>query len=234
DEPLVASHPLSTGFDDVVRVGLAAGESEPTKPAESVEGTQMARLFAAATQLVERAREPFFLWLHARGMQGICDAPYAFREQYANEDEPPPPTIVAPPQRHLTADDDPDHLWGICQAYAGQITLVDDCLGALWESLEDEQLSDDTLLVVLGARGFPLGRNGRLGDVDQIVSWIWDWYADPIGSLATQLNAKLDGIQRLIVDGSDDVQGLRSRLKVYAEERARVRASAVLAVLRVN
>lgn len=167
DEPLVASHPLLTGFDDTVRVGLAAGEKQSTKAAESVEETQMARLFAAATQLVERAREPFFLWLHARGMQGIWDAPYAFREQYANEDEAPPPTVVAPPQHYLSAEDDPDYLWGICQAYAGQVTLVDDCLGALWESLEDEQLSDDTLLVVLGARGFPLGRNGRLGDVDQ-------------------------------------------------------------------
>lgn len=70
--------------------------------------------------------------------------------------------------------------------------------------------------------------------VDQIVSWVWDWYADPIGSLTAQLNAKLDGIRRLLVDGSDDVQGLRSRLRSYAEERARVREAAVLAVLEAN
>ncbi|HJT36380.1 MAG TPA: hypothetical protein VJ783_30435 [Pirellulales bacterium] len=70
--------------------------------------------------------------------------------------------------------------------------------------------------------------------VDQIVSWVWDWYADPIGSLTMQLNAKLDGIHRLLVDGSDEVQGLRSRLKAYAEKRARVRESAVLAVLEAN
>lgn len=68
--------------------------------------------------------------------------------------------------------------------------------------------------------------------VDQIVSWVWDWYADPVGSLAAQLNGKLDEIHHLIVDGSSDVPGLRSRLKVYTDERARVREAAVLAVLR--
>jgi hypothetical protein len=68
--------------------------------------------------------------------------------------------------------------------------------------------------------------------VDQIVSWIWDWYADPIGSLIAQLDTKLDGLNRLIVDGSDDVEGLRCRLKAYAGERARLRETAVLAVLK--
>lgn len=67
--------------------------------------------------------------------------------------------------------------------------------------------------------------------VDQIVSWVWDWYADPVGSLAKQLDAKLDGLNRLIVDGSDDVQGLRARLRAYAADRARIRATAVLSVL---
>ena len=70
--------------------------------------------------------------------------------------------------------------------------------------------------------------------VDQIVSWVWDWYADPVGSLATQLDSKLDGLNRLIVDGSDDVQGLRMRLKAYSENRADVRETAVLAILQTQ
>lgn len=68
--------------------------------------------------------------------------------------------------------------------------------------------------------------------VDQIVSWVWDRYADPVGSLASQLDRKLADMRDLIVDGSDDMQGLRSRLKNYADERARVREAAVLAILR--
>lgn len=67
--------------------------------------------------------------------------------------------------------------------------------------------------------------------VDQIVSWVWDWYADPKGNLAIQLNAKLDGLSRLIVDGSDGVEGLRLRLTNYAEQRTKLREVAVLAVL---
>jgi hypothetical protein len=67
--------------------------------------------------------------------------------------------------------------------------------------------------------------------VDQIISWVWDWYADPKGELAAELNGKLDEINRLIVDGSDDVQGLRERLRAFAEERATVRNRAVMAIL---
>lgn len=67
--------------------------------------------------------------------------------------------------------------------------------------------------------------------VDQIVSWVWDWYADPKGNLAVELNGKLDEINRLIVDGSDDVQGLRERLRAFAKDRATVRSQAVLEIL---
>lgn len=167
DEPVVAGHSLASDFDEVIRVGLAAREAENSELAGEAEETQAARLFASAAQFLQTAREPFFLWLHSRGMEGPWDAPYSFREQYADEDEAPPPTWTAPPRRFVSENDDPDFLWGVCQAYAGQVSLVDECLGALRELLEEEQLLDDTLLVLLGARGFPLGRNGRLGDVDQ-------------------------------------------------------------------
>jgi hypothetical protein len=70
--------------------------------------------------------------------------------------------------------------------------------------------------------------------VDQIVAWVWDWYADPTGTLAGQLGTRLDGVNRLIVDGSDDVQGLRSRLEAYAEQRAAMRETALLAILQEN
>lgn len=67
--------------------------------------------------------------------------------------------------------------------------------------------------------------------VDQIVSWVWDWWADPKGNLAADLDKKLDEMNRLIVDGSTDVQGLRDRLKQFARERAATRRAAVLSLL---
>ena len=67
--------------------------------------------------------------------------------------------------------------------------------------------------------------------VDQIVSWVWDWYADPKGNLATELDGKLDEINELLVNGSDDTEGLRARLRAFAKERATVRSRAVMALL---
>ncbi|HEX7375934.1 MAG TPA: sulfatase-like hydrolase/transferase [Pirellulales bacterium] len=167
DEPIVAEHPLTREFDEVIRVGLAAGESEPTTAMSSPEESRLAHVFASAAQFLQTAREPFCLWLHSRGLDAPWDAPRSFREQYADEDEAPPPTWTQPPRRWLSERDDPDLMWGVCQAYAGQVSLLDECLGALFESLADAQLLDDTLLALVGARGFTLGRNGRLGDVDQ-------------------------------------------------------------------
>lgn len=166
DEQIVADYALACEFNEVIRVGSAAGEAEATAGAALAEETQVARVFASAAQFLETAREPFCFWLHSRGMEAPWDAPYSFREQYADEDEAPPPSWIEPPRRFLAKNDDPDLMWSVCQAYAGQVTLLDECLGALRESLEEAELLDDTLLVVLGARGFPLGRNGRLGDVD--------------------------------------------------------------------
>lgn len=67
--------------------------------------------------------------------------------------------------------------------------------------------------------------------VDQIVSWVWDWWADPKGSLAAELDKKLDEMNRLIVDGSSDIQGLRDRLKQFSQERSATRKTAVLDLL---
>jgi hypothetical protein len=68
--------------------------------------------------------------------------------------------------------------------------------------------------------------------IDSVVSWIWDWYADPAGSLSTRIDEKLDEIHRLIVDGSDGVTGLRERLRQFSNQRAGVRSRAVLTLLR--
>jgi hypothetical protein len=70
--------------------------------------------------------------------------------------------------------------------------------------------------------------------VDQIVSLIWDWWADPKGNLARDLDNKLDEMNRLIVDGSTDVKGVRARLQEFARERAGLRRQAVLGLLQIQ
>jgi hypothetical protein len=61
--------------------------------------------------------------------------------------------------------------------------------------------------------------------IDQIVAWVWDWWADPDQNLVAELNAKLDMMYRLLVSS------LRSRLQTFAAERAKLRQATVLELL---
>ena len=70
-------------------------------------------------------------------MAGPWDAPLALRQQFADEDDPEPPEFVEPPDRVLPDDFDPDELLGITHAYAGQVALVDLCLGMLLDAIDE-------------------------------------------------------------------------------------------------
>lgn len=73
--------------------------------------------------------------------------------------------------------------------------------------------------------------------VDQLVSWVWEWAADPKAELTGELNKKFDEIRGLILDGppadKDGQQepGLRARLRTYSEQRGELRRAAVLEML---
>jgi hypothetical protein len=73
--------------------------------------------------------------------------------------------------------------------------------------------------------------------VDQVVAWVWDWWADPKGDLALKINVKLDEMCILICDGDSvgsggkRVEGLRQRFQSLALERAGLREKAILELL---
>ncbi len=67
--------------------------------------------------------------------------------------------------------------------------------------------------------------------VDQMVQAAYDSAADPKGQLSAQINAQLDAMEMLILDGSDNQSGLRSRLQQFARERSSLRETAVLHLL---
>ena len=73
-------------------------------------------------------------------MAARWDAPYAFRARYAEQDDPPPPDSAEVPRFMLEKDFDPDLLLGIAQSYAGQVTLLDLCVGALLEFLHESPI----------------------------------------------------------------------------------------------
>ena len=138
--------------------------------AADVNQTEMARLFATAIDwLATSPPEPFLLWVHSRGMDGMWDAPTEYRQQFADEEDPEPPSFVSPPARRLDADFDPDELLGIQQAYAGQVALVDLCLETLCESFAKLALAGRTLLTVTSPRGYPLGEHRCVGPVGPVL-----------------------------------------------------------------
>ena len=154
--------PLAAGFGQRLKAAAAPAE----RPAPEINRTGTAQLLAETLTWLSRARGDFLLWVHARGMQGPWDAPLAMRNQFADEDDPLPPDFVAPPRRWLQPDEDPDLLLGIQHAYAGQVTLLDECLEAFLDACRDLPACDDALLVVTAPRGYPLGEHGRIGSVD--------------------------------------------------------------------
>jgi arylsulfatase A-like enzyme len=162
DEPLVADHPLARGFDPV----LVLEQPQEAEVAAELDQTHLARCFAEMIQWLDGAKEPFLLWSHLAGLGGPWDAPLEFRRRYADEDDPDPPYTADVPNLLLSEDYDPDQLLGLSQTYAGQVSLLDTCLGALLELFESGPLAENTLLVLLSARGFPMGEHRRVGGYD--------------------------------------------------------------------
>lgn len=163
DEPAVVGHPSAAAFDEVVRLD----PPEDTRVADRIDRTHTARCFARVVDWLQSPREPFLLWCHLTGLGGPWDAPMEFRARYAEEGDPDPPDSAETPCRMLEEGYDPDELLGISQAYAGQVSLLDDCAGALLEFLQAAPARQSTLFALASSRGFPLGEHRRVGSCDE-------------------------------------------------------------------
>jgi len=165
DEPQVARHPSAGDFGTLIEI-------EPpshVQTAEDIGQTHFARCFVEIIHWLESAREPFLLWCHLGGLGTTWDAPLEFRQKYWEEGDPPVPETADVPERVLPERFDPDELLGITQSYAGQVSLLDACIGAMlefFESHDDGRLARETLLSFTSARGFPLGEHRRVGPCD--------------------------------------------------------------------
>ena len=162
DEPQVCRHPLADDFDELVDI------DPPWEPrvAGNVARTHFGRCFVQMIDWLQSARGPFLLWCHLGGLGTTWDAPLQFRQAYQDQGDPDPPESAEVPERILPADYDPDELLGAVQSYAGQVTMLDECLDAFWDFFDGLPIARETLLSVTSARGFPLGEHNRLGPCD--------------------------------------------------------------------
>jgi len=158
DAPEIADHPLAAGFDDK----LVLPEPLATTSASDVAETHFAALLAAA---IDRLQDPTprLVWLHARGLAAPWDAPFEWREQFRDEEDPESPAGVGPPEFAVNSQTDPDELLGWVHAYAGQVAAFDLCWGALLDAFRGSPLHDQSLVVFTSPRGYPLGEHGWVG-----------------------------------------------------------------------
>lgn len=159
DEPQVASHPWGEAFAE----RLFLPQDERSEAAETAGSMRVAQVLGAAAERWHERHEPTLLWVHAAAWSDAWDAPYEFRQQWADDDDPPPPPFVAPPERILHERPDPDELLGYAQAYAGQVSAWDACLEAWLNAFAASPLASQTLLIVTSPRGYPLGEHQRVG-----------------------------------------------------------------------
>ncbi len=162
DEPAVAALPGAEGFDERISLPRPAN----LESAQSADATLLGRAFAQIIQEIESAKHPFFLWCHLSSLGLAWDAPWEMRSQYAEAEDPDPPTEVEVPCRWMEEGEDPDLLLGIAQAYAGQISLLDLCIGALADALADARLDQETAIALVGLRGLAFGEHHYIGPTD--------------------------------------------------------------------
>ncbi|MCA9226633.1 MAG: hypothetical protein KDA47_13520, partial [Planctomycetales bacterium] len=84
----------------------------------------------------------------------------------ADDDDPLPDDFVEPPEQHLTAPADPDELLKLTHAYAGQVTVIDECLAVIMAAIDSRASDAPPLVIVTSPRGYPLGEHGRIGLCD--------------------------------------------------------------------
>jgi arylsulfatase A-like enzyme len=104
------------------------------------------------------------IWLHARGLYGTWDAPLEFQQMLLDEDDPSPIDTTSAPELEIVSGDDPDAPFRHATAYAAQVMVLDACWETLLNALDAAE--NEWLVMLVGARGFPLGEHGRIGGVD--------------------------------------------------------------------
>lgn len=157
---------LVTDDADVAALASAAANviEVPIQPtatlATAASATSLGRLFAAAAGCLATGKHRF-VWCHATSLGEVWDAPDEYRETYLDADDPPPPAGAAVPDRLVDAATDPDLVVGMRHVFAGQLTLLDECLGRLLDAMP--AAGHDWAVLVAGVRGLGLGLHDRLG-----------------------------------------------------------------------
>ncbi len=162
DEPWLIEQAGQLPFDEALLFETGAEAA-----AEHYDETALGRYFAEAVERLHQWRDDVsdtssMAWLHCRGMYGPWDAPTALREELLDEEDPAMLAFIEPPTA-LREIEDPDVLLTYRIAYAAQITVLDACVFAFIQAIEEVFAESETLIMLASSRGFALGEHGAIG-----------------------------------------------------------------------
>jgi arylsulfatase A-like enzyme len=179
DDSELRSFSATRHFDRIVETAPLETPHGHRSTAADIAQTALARLFADTCELIEskphlateapgqhHANSPQLIWVHSRGMYGPWDAPLEFQRALLDEGDPPPLEPVTPPDLILDEAGDPDTAFRYSCAYAAQVMVFDACWRGLMDTIAARSAQESWLIVLLGARGFPLGEHQWVGGVD--------------------------------------------------------------------
>ncbi len=133
---------------------------ESTEPAPDESGTNLGRLFAVAADTVTAGPHQL-VWCHASSLGIAWDAPVGYRDRYIDPEDPPPPSGASVPELMVGPETDPDVVVGLRHVFAGQLTLLDRCIGNLVEAIARRR--GRWTILIAGVRGMGLGLHGVVG-----------------------------------------------------------------------
>ncbi|MEM9186491.1 MAG: hypothetical protein AAGB00_08365, partial [Planctomycetota bacterium] len=117
----------------------------------------------AAAELADQPSGGGLLWLHTRGFGGPWDAPTPVIRELVEEDDPEPPVSVVPKDGPIDPVAEPDARFVAACRYAAQVAVLDACLGAWLDAVDDRLRDAPPRVVLLGLRGYALGEHGACG-----------------------------------------------------------------------
>jgi arylsulfatase A-like enzyme len=167
DEPSLSSFTAAAGSKEIIQIASSSQANSNREHADLSSETDLARAFATVAEQVSGARhdKPSLIWFHSRGMYGPWDAPLTLQQSLLDDDDPPPFESTTPPELFVSPDSDPDAAFRYACAYAAQVMVLDECLESLLNTI-NSFTGDEWLIMLIGARGFPLGEHGRIGGAD--------------------------------------------------------------------
>jgi hypothetical protein len=132
---------------------------------EEILDSSIGQIFEHVLKWFSTASEeaPELLWLHSGGLTHSWDSPMELRESFCEEDDPSPPDEKEPPEFTVNDTDDLDRVTGWTQAAAAQLTLLDQCIGAVDVAIEERGWQESCLLIIMGVGGYSFGEHNYVG-----------------------------------------------------------------------